>query len=1365
MAITSLAGRYLQDSFKFVTQNSQSAVSPDKWIFADGEGVPITWIDVTASWAASASVAVGLVDNIWVRSTGSNSAVLNDSGSRISVAYGTSSIAYGHRTTASGDFSQAQGSSSWAYGTGSHAGGLHTIACGSYQTVVGRFNKPNNDSDYFVIGDGTTNANRSDALGVNATRFFASNSIYFPDLADQRYQHIVMFNTESGQINYYTASGLGGGGTTLPGGPHGAIQFNSASTFSGSNYFVYNYQNSQLGLTGSQVIDLSGSSTALQIINDCDGQSAILTNLPFLPNNWFRIRPLVYVPSSSADPNIKGQLWFIHEDTDGRPRPAQVFEVTSSNGDLRFKGYIGSSSGTPPALQGINGRLTPPVIRAANFSGRGRILVGDRYSNGLIAYNPDKVASQPSGFAYKYPSAEDTALYEYISPLTGSDGNGLVAKRYTANPNNITYTPNGVAQYYSVFNIAVSKSNAGYNTDISTDALRAGTYLSKSINDLYNAGLPITGAANNFPLGFFMSTFDNTVATNTQYVDLTTPLLNAGLPQHRIFSGSIIINSLGRRVMAELPYIYGSYTVAGEYNADLNRIYVVVNFGGGLHPYVGFVELDNTTTPPSLIGYVTSSAGLIYHTNFTYNSNTKDLLVRDEFYTKYKVYDANGNINWASPKATITMPSDFVGGQLTGFQFGTPIASGNDFYLAGGKPTPSGQALYSIIFESQSTGYVVKTGSLAENWETALPLGTRKANHGTTPIVFGSNINKFFVGNNSEIGPVGNPDTADETALYKAKSNKIYSFSSVAGSPTSFTTPSQIVFNPYTYDVNRIGNFVEFVDCNGETLSYVDANGIFQGTASFASNVLPGGSSIEFYSGSVLQTSNLEGLRITGSYLQSEVNGNQVTMSIDLSSILATFTSQSFTTPATSWTFNHNLNERHPLITVYDNNHEVIIPQDVIANNNNTVTINFSANTTGYAVAGAGPFTGLTRYPISFYSSSVLQTSDLRSLVISGSGVTSTLNGNQITMSFSGGGGGTANPGGANTNIQFNYNGNSLSGSGTFTFISQSSTVLLTGSLIITGSGSSPSLNVTGTSLLTGSLNLSGSATITSGTITAITPVVGGEGFIGTASWATNASNVTVTGDTSFDRDWNLTFTRYTGVPTAVENRNLYADPQLEYNTKYNQLLINATGSKINQQTGSNIAVNNIQPAGNSIQIGSSRSGSVYYVNLSSSLYNNNVYGLIMNYTITADHTLVNNHNAEDHNEDPNTGGIPYVETGTITVTWTGRDSDYNISTATFDTDPAAYYTIVTPLPTEWRLQSGTTYGEIDADELYSYAPKYTTYRHDTDLQFGYKLVNNNSPSGVTTGEWYFEIMLWNALPARVEFISNTNLLTYNQSL
>jgi hypothetical protein len=579
---------------------------------------------------------------------------------------------------------------------------------------------------------------------------------------------------------------------------------------------------------------------------------------------------------------------------------------------------------------------------------------------------------------------------------------------------------------------------------------------------------------------------------------------------------------------------------------------------------VGFVEMDMNTNPPTLLSYVTNSLITKFHASLTYNSNTKDLLVRDDFFNSYRVYDATSNINWNTPKTTITWNSttDFVPGQMQ-----LPIASGSDFYLVGGRNKPGPAAdLYSIIFESQSTGYVIKTGSLPESWERASPNSV----HPVTNLVFGSNINKFFVGNNSDVGPVGNPDTTDEGPLYSAKSNRIYSFTPVDGAPTAFNTPSEIVFDPYTYDVSRIGNFVEFIDCAGEVLSYVDANGVFQGTASFASNVLPGGSSIEFYSGSTLQTSNLEGLVISGSYLQSQANGNQVTMSLDLSSLLATFTSQSFTVASNTWIFNHNLNERYPLVTIYDSTNEVVIPQDIIANSANQLQINFSAPTTGYAVAGAGPFTGLTRYPITFYSASTLQTSDLRSLVITGSGVTSTVNGTQVTMSFTGGGGGSANPGGSNTTIQFNYNGNALSGSNNFTFISQSNLVYLTGSLNV----SSGSFTLSGSAFITGALNVSGSIFANTGS--------NHIGFIGTSSWARNvgpgaqnfiayfsASNSTINSNGIFVQFGTPGGSSITVAPNVISEYQVTHPAGIEFTSSF----------------GSNIAVNNTSNVKNSILI------------------------------------------------------------------------------------------------------------------------------------------------------------------------------------
>jgi len=83
-------------------------------------------------------------------------------------ASGAASHAEGENTTASGDSSHAEGEGTFALGDASHAGGFHTIASGSNQTVIGQYNKRNNTTSLFTIGNGTgdDNASRSDVVNV-----------------------------------------------------------------------------------------------------------------------------------------------------------------------------------------------------------------------------------------------------------------------------------------------------------------------------------------------------------------------------------------------------------------------------------------------------------------------------------------------------------------------------------------------------------------------------------------------------------------------------------------------------------------------------------------------------------------------------------------------------------------------------------------------------------------------------------------------------------------------------------------------------------------------------------------------------------------------------------------------------------------------------------------------------------------------------------------------------------------------------------------------------------------------------------------------------------------------------------------------
>jgi len=58
------------------------------------------------------------------------------------------------------------------------------------------------------------------------------------------------------------------------------------------------------------------------------------------------------------------------------------------------------------------------------------------------------------------------------------------------------------------------------------------------------------------------------------------------------------------------------------------------------------------------------------------------------------------------------------------------------------------------------------------------------------------------------------------------------------------------------------------------------------------------------------------------------------------------FHTEAFTS-STQWVVTHNLNQQYPVITVYDDNDEVVIPATIIANSATQVTINFAVATAG----------------------------------------------------------------------------------------------------------------------------------------------------------------------------------------------------------------------------------------------------------------------------------------------------------------------------------------------------------------------------------------------------------------------------------
>ena len=61
-----------------------------------------------------------------------------------------------------------------------------------------------------------------------------------------------------------------------------------------------------------------------------------------------------------------------------------------------------------------------------------------------------------------------------------------------------------------------------------------------------------------------------------------------------------------------------------------------------------------------------------------------------------------------------------------------------------------------------------------------------------------------------------------------------------------------------------------------------------------------------------------------------------------------------------TWTINHNLNTRGVIVTVYDSNDRVIIPDQIQVSNSNSVVVSVASNITGRAVVLTGHTDGNT---------------------------------------------------------------------------------------------------------------------------------------------------------------------------------------------------------------------------------------------------------------------------------------------------------------------------------------------------------------------------------------------------------------------
>ena len=131
-------------------------------------------------------------------------------------AIGNTSHAEGSSTQAIGGASHAEGLGTISLGSNSHAEGFFTIASGSYQHVQGQYNIPSLAQSAFIIGNGTSNASRSNLVFASGSQFQISGSlvvkgslqglgtVVFPNINNAGYTDALYRNPITGEITYAT---------------------------------------------------------------------------------------------------------------------------------------------------------------------------------------------------------------------------------------------------------------------------------------------------------------------------------------------------------------------------------------------------------------------------------------------------------------------------------------------------------------------------------------------------------------------------------------------------------------------------------------------------------------------------------------------------------------------------------------------------------------------------------------------------------------------------------------------------------------------------------------------------------------------------------------------------------------------------------------------------------------------------------------------------------------------------------------------------------------------------------------------------------------------------------------------------------
>jgi len=897
-------------------------------------------------------------------------------------ASGYAAFSTGVETDADGTGSFSMGSGSWARGTATVTMGIGTVASSSGQLVVGHYNETKTDiNNLFVVGDGTgpLTANRRNIIEVYGGMGASFRGVKIDTAATPA------ITTTIDGFNVYGRSIFYGGITQSAGiitidDDFGGITHDSAS------YIAETY--TSLGqLRGRTLLNYKG----------IDFNSSFLTSAPSSTHLWTNNANRLFYGSDAIILNggntLGGAMTIGTNDTNN----LQLETGGTTRVFISSSGNVGIGTTTPSVSLQVSDSTqfgnslddTHTFTGSINTTGS-LSLKGPLYDNLGTAGTPDQILFTTStGVEWRDNFAENVIItgknvgvstIQKGTPLyfTSSGTSGNIVGILPADASNPNRMPAGGVAGEQI--TAGSEGNiylSGYISNLDTSAFNSGDNVYVAVGGGYTNIKP-TGSAFIQKIG----NVEKVNASNGSTV-IQGPNWFNDLPNWEI--GRVMVGrSTGQPVTSSLVDLdestsrlglgttspLSTLTIAGG-NININSGFAIG--GNNLGSFSPFIRYSNTGAgvPSASFGHTTaymlSDAGGVFGTNdlsFYAGPVTQPEIMRIVGSTGFV------GIGESSPSAKLEIKGSGATSATTALRVENSNASASLTILNDGTSAFNTSHLYVSSSGRVGIGTTLPTASLHIS-------GASNSNLLQVQSPVATNI--FVVSGSGNVG-IGTATPTQKLHIVAGNillndthyvdwangSERIIGGGGGTGYSLQFSTygPSTALTEKMRISGSGEVGIGVTVPTARLHVSGASNSGLLEIDSPAVNNIIyvSGSGRVGIGTGTPTNTLQVEGgvtaasftgsLFGTSSWAVSSSNAiTAQTASYFLGQNFATFT-QSIA--STTWTFNHNLSFRTPVITIYNSSYEVVIPDSITGTSDNQSVITFSTSQSGYATATVG---------------------------------------------------------------------------------------------------------------------------------------------------------------------------------------------------------------------------------------------------------------------------------------------------------------------------------------------------------------------------------------------------------------------------